>query len=244
MQTNYYIKPNYYATPTGYTSYEEYRNYDERACEVVNDFLDENFYPHFTVDTTFERIETMEEQVKGIDCTFTATNGIEYICDEKAAVKWANKNLKTFAIELNYINRAGNLHMGWFLDDKNVSNSYNFIYTDKIRDDEGDFNYHTFTEDNIKEVTCILVSKDKLTDYFNSLGWTKKRFLIKCQKIRESNGECKMGDLETNGLRFHYGKNLPEKSINALVSREKLKEIADYVYTYKNGKVDFLKKGG
>ena len=37
-----------YEVPNGYNSYEAYRNYDNRACEVVNEFLDENFYPYIT----------------------------------------------------------------------------------------------------------------------------------------------------------------------------------------------------
>ena len=35
-------------------------------------------------------------------------------------------------LRYNLLNRAGNLHDGWFLAKNQINNSYNLIYTDKI----------------------------------------------------------------------------------------------------------------
>lgn len=232
-------KRNYYTTPAGYNSYEEYRSYDTRACDIVNEYLDNNLYPFFV---EFERIDTFKEQIHGIDCTFTDYKNFCYTCDEKAAVKWSNKDLKTFALELKYINRAGNLHRGWFLDTTQENNSYNFIYTDKVRDNEGDFDYNTFTPDNIKEVTCYIVRKNKIKEYFSSIGWNEEKLLEKAREIRRTNGNCEMCDLNKDGLRFHFAKNLPEKCINVLISRNKLQDLADYVFKKKGKNFIFAGK--
>lgn len=233
------VKRNNYQTPTGYSDYEEYRNYDARACDIVNKYLDEHLYPLFVES---DRISSFNQQIRGLDCTFTDYSQFTYKCDEKAAVKWANKNLKTFSLELKYVNRAGNLHRGWFLDESQENNCYNFIYTDKIRDDEGDFNYQTFTEENIKEVTCYIVRKNKLHEYFRSIGWTNERLLEKCREIRRTNGKCDLCDLDKDGLRFHFSKNLPEKPINVLISRNTLQYIADYVFKKKGKNFIFAGK--
>ena len=82
-----------YEVPNGYNSYEAYRNYDNRACEVVNEFLDENFYPYIT--KSFKRTEKTDKQVQGIDCVFADRYHNHYICDEKSAVKWTNKTKNT-----------------------------------------------------------------------------------------------------------------------------------------------------
>lgn len=224
---------NNYKTPAGYTDYETYRNYDNRACEVVNDFLDTNFYPNIT--TTLNRNNNTNEQIKGVDLTFTDKNNFTYICDEKAAVKWSNRKLKTYAFELMFIDRGGYIHNGWLLADNQINNSYNLIYTDKINDEEGDFNYKTFTTEEIQEVTSFIVRKEAVINYFKSIGWHKNKFLDKCQEIRRTDGKCYMYNIETDGLRFYYSKQLPEKPINVLISREKLFELSDYVYKYIKG---------
>ena len=65
------------------------RTSDERASEVVNNFM-QKFYDNNT--TNFKRYFDKLTQVKGIDVSFTF-NGVDYKCDEKAAVRWMNRKL-------------------------------------------------------------------------------------------------------------------------------------------------------
>lgn len=222
-----------YEVPNGYNSYEAYRNFDNRACEVVNEFLDENFYPYIT--NSFKRTEKTDKQVQGIDCVFADRYHNHYICDEKSAVKWTNKTLKTHAFEIQFVNRAGNLHDGWFLAKNQINNSYNLIYTDKINDDEGDFDYHTFTSEQIRELHGYVIKKEKLKEYLYSLGLTEEQMLAKCKEIRETDGKCDMGDISRDGYKYSISKQLPEKPINILIDRNMLDVLADYTYIYNRG---------
>lgn len=224
MQTNY----TYTATVADYKDYNTYRSYDERACEVVNDFLDTKFYPIYT--DCSERIDEKQYQIKGIDIKFDM-NGTTYICDEKAAVKWMNKNLLTYAMELEFINRGGRLNDGWFVNNSQTNNSYCLIYTDKV-----DAPYDSFTTEDIKDATVIVVKKYTIKKYLEDKGWTSENLKKKCKEIRDNDGyRVNMGNLQKHGLKFSYSRNLPEKPINVLIPREELEEMSDLTVRYING---------
>ena len=224
MQTNY----TYTATVADYKDYNTYRSYDERACEVVNDFLDTKFYPIYT--DCSERIDEKQYQIKGIDIKFDM-NGTTYICDEKAAVKWMNKNLLTYAMELEFINRGGRLNDGWFVNNSQTNNSYCLIYTDRV-----DAPYDTFTTEDIKDATVIVVKKYTIKKYLEDKGWTSENLKKKCKEIRDNDGyRVNMGNLQKHGLKFSYSRNLPEKPINVLIPREELEEMSDLTVRYING---------
>lgn len=222
-------------TRNEYNSYEEYRSYDYRACEIVNDFLDSNCYPYFT--KKFKRTDDFKLQTSGVDCVFITHANKHYICDEKAAIKWSNKTLTTHAFELQFINRASNLHDGWLLAEQKT-NTYHLIYTDKIYNDEGDFDYTTFTTDQIKVIHGYIIRKSKLIEYFNSIGQTKEKMILKCKEIRDTNGKCDMGDIDKDGYRYKYCDYLAEQPINILISRDMLDVLADITYTYDNGAIN------
>lgn len=217
----------YTATVADYKDYNTYRSYDERACEVVNNFLDTKFYPIYS--TKSERVEEKKYQVQGVDIKFNMGD-VEYICDEKAAVKWMNRKLNTFAIEVEFINRGGYIQEGWFTNSTQINNSYCFIYTDKI-----DAEYNTFQTEDIKEMTVILVRKEAIKDYLQGKGWTKKAIKRKCENIRINNGYgVNMGNIEENGLKFSFSKQLPEQPINILIPREELERMSDLTVKYSN----------
>lgn len=224
MQTNY----TYTATVSDYKDYNTYRSYDERACEIVNDFLDTKFYPVYT--DCSERIDEKQYQIKGIDIKFDM-NGTTYICDEKAAVKWMNKNLLTYAMELEFINRGGRLNDGWFVNNSQTNNSYCLIYTDRV-----DAPYDSFTTEDIKDATVIVVKKYTIKKYLEDKGWTSENLKKKCKEIRDNDGyRVNMGNLQKHGLKFSYSRNLPEKPINVLIPREELEEMSDLTVRYING---------
>lgn len=221
MQANY----TYTATVADYKDYNTYRSYDERACEVVNDFLDTKFYPVYT--DCSERIDETQYQIKGIDIKFDM-NGTTYICDEKAAVKWMNKNLLTYAMELEFINRGGRLNDGWFINSSQTNNSYCLIYTDRV-----DAPYDSFTTEDIKDATVIVVKKYTIKKYLENKGWTSDKLKKKCKEIRDNDGyRVNMGNLQKHGLKFSYSRNLPEKPINVLIPREELEEMSDLTVRY------------
>ena len=64
----------------------------------------------------FERVDTLEEQLDGIDLILTHNKtGETYFIDEKAQLDYLNKNLPTFAFELFY-SKNDSLKQGWLFD--------------------------------------------------------------------------------------------------------------------------------
>lgn len=193
------------------------RKTDEILSNVISDFLDTNFYKN---TTNFNRIFDKERQIIGVDTIFTL-NDVEYVCDEKAAVQYINKYLKTFALELSFFNR-GNIEMdGWLLNDTNVNNSYLFCWIDKAKT-----NKPTSITD-ILDIEIALVKKENIYDYLTKIGWNKDNLLAKTQKIRINESEY-LGDLYDDGCRFCKSFQLVERPINILLKRDTLIDLSDY----------------
>lgn len=92
------------------------RDGDERGEKIVSEFLDKHFYIECE---DFHRVVDKVQQIKGVDTTFVK-NGFQYVCDEKAALKYVNKNLQTFSMELSFFNAADNISIGWLLDSNKI----------------------------------------------------------------------------------------------------------------------------
>lgn len=234
--------------------YYNRRNQDMEGEKKVSDFLDSKLYPYLQTNNEFPFARNYDEnlQYKGVDCQFAIQNlGCNYICDEKCALYYANKNLQTFALEIDYYpNRKKKqnketekkLHIGWLLDNSHINNSYNFIYLDSVHNDEGDYSVDKFQTNHIEKVTCYIVRKDVLHKYLYGLGWTAEKLLEKSKQIRETNGKCEMiypAENPINNIKFHINTNTQEKSVNILVTRKALEKLADFVYRYDFGNVTF-----
>lgn len=197
------------------------RKEDEKCSDIISSVLNNEFYVN-TKD--FERVYDSERQFKGIDTIFKL-NGKTYICDEKAAIRYVNKQLKTFSLELFFINRRNQLTLGWLLDDEKINNSFLFIWIDKADNDI------LQSEKDVKEIEIALVSKEKILDFLNKLGWDKNSLLKKCQKIINNRDEY-LGNLYTDKCKFSFSKKLYEKPINILISRNDLKNMSDYTVKF------------
>lgn len=107
------------------------RDGDERGEKIVSEFLDKHFYIECE---DFHRVVDKVQQIKGVDTTFVK-NGFQYVCDEKAALKYVNKNLQTFSMELSFFNAADNISIGWLLDSNKINNSFLFCWIDSAIND-------------------------------------------------------------------------------------------------------------
>ena len=193
------------------------RKEDEKCADIVSKFLEKHFYNKVE---NYERIDDKEQQLKGVDVIFVL-NDKQYVCDEKAAIRYVNKNLQTFAFELSFLGKGDKLIDGWLISNTKINNSFLCIWIDKA-------DYDLLEDiDDIKEMEMALVDKNKLMEYLQNLGWTVSKLNIKAERMRKNPKEPQ-GEIETNGCRFVCSRKLAEKPVNVLVSREKLKEIADY----------------
>lgn len=210
-----------------------HREEDERLSNIISVFIENEFYSKETEN--YNRIIDKETQVSGIDTIFTY-NGREFLCDEKSAVRFINKPLKTFSLELSFINKKNNVVDGWFVDTKKMkNNSYMFIWVDKTKSSI------ISTIDDITSLTFALVMKNDLFDYLNKIGWTIPKLKEKARRIRFE-GDTSFGNLKRNGIVFCfsnkcvYGTNrkmLPEEPINCLLDRNVYKKISVCYREYK-----------
>ena len=168
----------------------------------------------------FERVNDRDRQVAGIDTIFDF-NDNHYVCDEKAAIRYINKNLKTFAFELSFLNRSGCLTDGWLLSDKKVNNSFLLVWIDKAKKDIIE------SSDDIEVAQLCLVRRDAILEHLDSLGWSIENLSRKDMEIR-SDEDCYLGDIYKDHVKFSYSWKLFEKPINVLLPRKKLVEISDF----------------
>lgn len=194
------------------------RKEDEKCSDIVSNFLNENFYSKKC--KFFERIDDKERQIQGIDIIFDL-NGQKYVCDEKAAIRYVNKNLKTFSLELSFKDRGGNLHEGWLIDETKINDSFLFIWIDKAKRDI------LSSKDDIQELEIALVKKKTIIEYLESIGWGVQQLIKKSELIREEENEY-CGNLYKDECKFVCSRFLYEKPVNVLLKRDTLKKISVY----------------
>lgn len=193
------------------------RKDDEKCANIVAQFLKEQFYDKYT--TNYRYVNEKDLQVQGIDTIFTL-NDHEYHCDEKAAIRYCNRPLKTFSLELSFINRKGDIQDGWLLEEKKTNDSFLFVWLDKGKKDMID------SIDDIQELEYALVKKEKILEHLKTLGWTKERLVEKQERIRYNSDES-LGNLYKHGCKFSTSPHLVEQPINILLPRQAYLDIAD-----------------
>lgn len=202
----------------------ELRETDEKCANIVSEFLDNVFYSTHT--QKFERIDTLKEQIQGVDIKFKFKNKA-YICDEKAAIRYVNKTLKTFSFELNFTNQGDKLADGWLLDEKKINNSFLLVWIDKAKKDIIE------NKSDIEICEIALIKRRSIIDYLKDRGWDKEKLAIKSKRIRENENED-LGNIYKNGLKFTYSKQLVEQPINVLIPREELIKMSVFSKVFTN----------
>lgn len=192
------------------------REYDEHCEKVMGEFLDKYFYNE-NIEGTITRVKDRKLQVKGVDVVID-DGDVKFYIDEKAAIRYVG--LKTFALELSFINRQGDVNTGWLLDNKKINDYFLFVWINELNGTE------IKDISSIKNVDVALVSKASIFRHLNSLGWSKNNLLEKDRRIRNNDNEY-MGNILKDKCKFSFSNHLVEKPINILLPKETYMEIAD-----------------
>lgn len=179
------------------------RKEDEKMANIVSSFLEQYFYKDVE---SYEKVEDRERQLQGIDVIFFY-NGKQYICDEKAAIRYINKNLQTFAFELSFLGKGDRLIDGWLISETKKNNSFLCIWIDKADSDILEL------VDDIRELEIALIDKGRLIDYLKDIGWTIGKLNKKAEKIRNNDKEY-CGDINKHGCKFYGSRYLAEQPVN------------------------------
>lgn len=212
------------------------REKDVRDERIVAEYLDNNFYNLWTSGTTRIKSDT-SLQYRGVDITCDV-DGFEYVIDEKAATHYVGKNLQSFSQELSFVNRAGRLQKGWFMNDENLNDCYVYVWLDEALTTEDN---HLLSANMIKRLTASLVQKRDIIKYLKEKGWTKEKLWEKQEQIREAYNRygdsyihyVNLGRIKENGLTFYYSPRFSEAPVNILLPRDILvNRISSFSVSY------------
>lgn len=192
------------------------RENDLKGEKAISEFLDINFYSE---NYKFIRNQNNLTQRKGIDIVIDSQYDT-FFCDEKCALDYVNKELKTFAFELRTTSDTnGQRHDGWLISNTSLTSHYNLIYITKSKVDKNP------SFDDIQEAEIIIVSKKSIIDYIESLGWSKQMLTRKCDSIDYKKG-TNMGNIFKDGVKFVKSEHKFESPINILIPKDKLIELS------------------
>ena len=194
------------------------RREDVKRELEVEKFLDKYVYLD-DIFTKKERVDDKDEQIKGTDIILSMPlYKLENITvDEKAAITRWDSELKTFILELSFLNIHGDPMDGWFVDHKKTNTHYGFVWLRATKKD--------FTCDDIYQLDYALVNKNKIKEWLASYGCSVELLKRNADVIRER------GYIKKDFSRpFHlsYSPQFGEQPINIVVPKEVYFELSDY----------------
>ena len=213
-------------------AYNTFRTKDMEAERELAKFLDKYLYSK-DIFTRADRTDNASTQIDGSDIILTIPSlGImDAVVDEKASIYYINKDLRTFVLEISFLNRSLHYTEGWFVDDS-LSTEYYLMQWIKANVADP----WQVKEDNITEIECVLVSKAKLKEYFTSEGYSKEKLLQTAREMRASHQT--MIAPAGKPYRFYYTQKLAEKPVNILLNKEEYIRLSEFHYYVKpNGNI-------
>lgn len=208
-------------------AYNTFRSKDMEAERELAKFLDKHLYTK-DIFTRSDRTDNAFTQIEGSDIIISIPSlGIrDAIVDEKASIYYINKDLRTFVLEISFLNRGYQIQEGWFVNDQ-LSTQYYLMQWIKANVADP----WQVKEGNITEIECVLVSKKKLKDYFEREGYDKTRLIQLSQQMRAS--QQKMLAPSGKPYRFFFTQNLAEKPVNILLNKEEYIRLGEFHYFVK-----------
>jgi hypothetical protein len=157
--------------------------------------------------------------LKGKDVTFSIGELKKIIVDEKAQSHYINKNLPTFAFELDFLRGSGELTPGWLMDKDKQTEYYMLIWPFAKES-------WNICKEDITKLRCILISRQRIIEYLGSEGFTEAKLNETSERIRRDGLEGAIDKGAHPSFYFFSTKRLVEKPVNIIIRIEKLKELA------------------
>lgn len=201
------------------------RKEDERLEKVLADYLDRNLYTPQNGLYPFKRNDVNKSmQIRGVDVGFYIGEHGYFLADEKMAVRYINKDLNTFSLELRGLNRKGNEIEGWFVN-PSIQNTHYVLGWITAKKESN------ITLEDILQVEIAIVLKENIKAYISeffdlsSVEETYKKFQ-KGDSVRYINKKLNLS-MDEQGFILYYSDKLFEKPLNILLKKEKYIELAD-----------------
>lgn len=191
---------------------------DTKAEIEVSKYLDEFFYPEY-VDACFREVKE-EEQLAGVDTVVKYGESNSLKVDEKCAAHYVNRDIPTFAFEVNFINQRGELSDGWLFN-QNLKTEY-YLLTWLWAAKERDFKYT-----DIQKARVMFVNRVRLLSYLKSCGITREVAYGKATISRLNQIDGPVDKINSGTPYYFLSQRLSEKPFNVIVPRIRLAQIAD-----------------
>ncbi len=203
------------------------RNMDMAAEQELASFLDSYLYKPLLEEgrfTSIVRIMDVEMQLKGVDVEATTETHVARI-DEKAQLYYINKDLPTFAFELQFL-KGASPRIGWLLNDELLTNYYLLIWPKATKDKVKDIKKDDFTE-----LDALMISRRRIHDFLDRNGLTRDHLLHTADSLRR---QGRFGKIKTNRSGIYYYVSDPsryaESPINLVIGKNYLISLADAHY--------------
>lgn len=192
---------------------------DLKGEQLIAEYLDLYFYPNCIIDFK-ERVVDFDLQYKGID-VLADFKGIEMKIDEKAALRYSRiGELKTFSMELSFLNTSNSVKKGWLVSKEKDTSHYLLCWLER----NPNKNIKDLLLEDIYIIEVMLINRIKLLKYIESTyDLTPKDLLDKAEEMRTNNEKL----VKLNGkTRIFMSNHLSEKPVNLLIDRKELRSIA------------------
>ncbi len=204
------------------------RTTDCRGEKALGLFLDEFFYSALEqagkIDS-FERIYSKNEQISGSDIKIHIKNGT-LVIDEKAQLYYINYPVDTFALEVDYIKpETGNLVDGWFMDSKNKTDSYLFMWIPKAKESR----IERIVSHDFLEIEAYLVGKDKIKEWLSKIGLSTDKIKAIAMDMRSKDEDRRKINKDIRFRKSSADKYV-EAPVNIVISKGALAELTNNRY--------------
>lgn len=200
-------------------------------------FLDLYLYGHFPKAGAFNSIEraySKKQQLSGIDVVFKAKDGRTFYVDEKAQLYYLNKDLPTFAFEIEFL-RNGIPTTGWLCNDGLETDLYLLVWPFATHDDPKGIRTEDFTK-----ADCLLVQKTDVLKFLNAYGLSVDKLMRDAKQIRKEGKTKKIPIPGVSGIYYYASdpKHYREAPINVVISKHHLMRIKQRRYIVTPEKVE------
>ncbi len=189
---------------------------------ILGEFLSAQYN---NVSLKMNRISDKDIQMAGVDLVLEKSDGLSYKIDEKAQLHYLNKDLLTFALEINYF-KDGILKNGWLYDSKKATEIYAFVFSIHLKE--------TIVElekvGDIESCEVVFVNRIRL---INELAKLDLNFKVCEEYSKELRLDTEVVKIEhDSGFKFQISNQLSEKPVNLIVKKIFLERIGKK-YTFK-----------
>jgi hypothetical protein len=189
---------------------------------ILGTFLS-NHYAKNNWNTT--RIFEKEMQYKGVD-VMLEKDGRHFLIDEKAQLHYLNKDLPTFALEINYL-KENVLKDGWLFDTNKLTEIYAFVFNIQVP--------NAITQlGSVADIKCcdvVFVNKQKLLKELAILNLDYNTCADYSKTLRSNETIKKLSHYFT--FNFQISSHLAEKPVNLIVRKAFLQQIGKQ-FIFKN----------